>query len=164
VTDKPEKKPEIEVVYLGPVSLTGGKKGTLFIPREWLAERPTATFEEVWQAASPFSHIRSAPIVGAAYKSTGEIVDGKLNRLGIGALRISGRVEHAALVEFELRAEAAAEEDKLAAVERKLKAEPRLTKEIERLAYFLAKTPWSKRQATEHAIMQAIRDAARRVS
>jgi len=158
MTDKmPE--PEIEVIYLGPVTLSDKKKGSLFITPELLAQQPD--FKAAWEAASPFSATKGL-VVGGRYSSNGTIEDGRVRRLGLKSLRIRGRVEHSSLVEFELRKAAQDEEDKRASLDRKLKAEPRLMQEVEQLGAFLARVPWGNAYAAECAIIQAIRDAARK--
>lgn len=157
---KPDPAPEVEVVFLGPVTLSDKKKGTIFIPRETLDAHPGADRDAIWKLMSPFPH-RAGLTVGAIYKGTGTIEDGKLQTLGLKGLRIAGYSKHAVIAAYQLDAAAQAEEDKLAALERKIKGELGAMGEIRELARLFNQVPLNRQAAAERAILTMIRTAAR---
>ena len=163
MTEETKISDQVEVVYLGPCNLEGGKKGTLFIPAEWLAANPGASYDEVFKVASPFPHSKGHT-VGGIYRSTGAIEDGRLQRLVLKSLRIAGRSKHGCLAQCDLIQAAQDESDRIARMDRKVRAERPLTQTCEELGRYLAKVPWRDRAAAEQAILAMIREGARAVS
>jgi hypothetical protein len=150
-------KDKLRIVFLAYHTTSDGKSGHVFVSEDSFTEG--ATYDEVFRTGMVWGLGNRTYIVGGIYESDGDVDDetGRVVTFRFTNAQYKGSVNHPVIAESEARIRAKREHDRQVALEKKMKQQPYLAKEVDYLRMLRASLPWKDQAMFDVLVLQAIR-------